>query len=446
MSPPRQYERTPFGHEMLQHFSFQPGYRNLNHGSFGASPTAIRRKVNELREECETTPCPFIKYRFPEMLDVSRAAMSDFLGVPEPTIVFVPNATTGIDTVLRNMVWNSDGKDEILQLDVIYGACGNMAKYVCEASHDKVRTREIAFAHPVEVSEMVSAFREAIVASHMEGFRPRIAIFDTIASNPGIRIPFEELTALCRAAGVLSLIDAAHGVGQIALDLSSLDPDFFVSNCHKWLYVPRGCAVLYVPERNQALMRSTLPTSHGFKARSAGQGSVCTTKGKVGPTKSDFVSKFEFVGTTDNFAFLAVPAALQWRQQVCGGEKEIRDYCIHLSRTGGQRVADILGTRILDNAAHTLTDCCMVNVLLPITKPTSGEDSLVRGLDASPTTVTEWMQQTMINSYRTFMPVFPFQGSWWVRLSGQIYLEASDFEWAGWTLKELCGILQEEEK
>jgi selenocysteine lyase/cysteine desulfurase len=370
--------------------------------------------------------------------------MSDFLGVPESTIVFVSNATTGVDTVLRNMVWSSDGKDEILQLDVIYAACGNMTKYVCEASEDKVRTREITFTHPVEVSEMVSAFRKAIEASRMEGFRPRIAIFDTIASNPGIRLPFEVLTALCRSEGVLSLIDAAHGVGQIDLKLSALNPDFLVSNCYKWLFTPRGCAVLYVPERNQAMMRSTLPTSHGFKARSPVEGS-CSTSGETVGTKTDFVSNFEFVGTTDNFAFLAVPAAVRWRQEVCGGENEIRDYCIHLSRKGGQRVAEILGTRILNNTAHTLTDCCMVNILLPITKPTSGEDSLVKGPDTSPTTVTEWMQQTMIKSYKTFMPVFPFQGSWWVRLSAQIYLEASDFEWAGWTLKELCEKLQEEE-
>ncbi|KAJ5129962.1 Pyridoxal phosphate-dependent transferase major region subdomain 1 [Penicillium bovifimosum] len=443
MSPRNHYERTPFGHEMLRHFSFPPDYRNLNHGSFGASPIAIRRKVNELREECETNPCPFIKYRFPKVLDESRAAMSGWLRVPESTIVFVPNASTGVDTILRNMVWSDDGKDEILQLDVIYGACRNMATNVCEASNGRVRTRQIGLTHPVEDSEMVSAYREAIKTSRREGFRPRIAIFDTIASNPGIRLPFEELTALCRAEGVLSLIDAAHGVGQIDLYLSSLDPDFFVSNCHKWLFAPRGCAVLYVPERNQAMIRSTLPTSHGFKARSQGEGSGSTSNGTVGPGKTDFVSNFEFVGTTDNFAYLAVPEALKWREEVCGGETAIRHYCMDLSRKGGQRVADILGTRILDNTAHTLTNCCMVNILLPIRKPTSGEDSLVKGLDGSPTTVTEWMQQTMIQSYRTFMPVFPFQGSWWVRLSAQIYLEASDFEWAGWTLKELCEKIQE---
>lgn len=368
--------------------------------------------------------------------------MAEFLGVPESTVVFVPNATTGVNTVLRNMVWNSDGKDEILQLDIIYGACGKTTNYICEQWAGKVRTRDIGFEYPVEEAEFISTFQRAIATSRAEGFRPRLAIFDTIASNPGLRLPFEELTTVCRAEGILSLIDGAHGVGQIALDLRSLDPDFFVSNCHKWLYTPRGCAIFYVPERNQAMMRSTLPTSHGFVARPP-LGSLSADVAKLPARKSDFVTNFEFVGTADNTAFLTVPDAIRWRKDVCGGEQKIQDYCTTLAKRGGKKVADILGTRILDNEAHTFTSGFMVNVLLPINKPTSGCDSLVK--DGSfGTTVTEWMQQAMIKRYRTFMPIFPFQESWWVRLSGQIYLEDGDFEWAGWTLKELCEELGKE--
>lgn len=404
-------------------------------GSFGASPKAIRDQADQLRNDCESMPCPFIKYRFPQLLNESRAAASELLNAPLSTVVFVANATTGVNAVLRNVLWNSDGQDEILQLDVIYGACDKTTSYLCEANQGKVHTREVHFEYPLDDAEIVSGLRKAIESSRRQGRRPRIAIFDTISSNPGLRLPFEALTAMCRTEGVLSLVDGAHGIGQIELNLSSLDPDFFISNCHKWLFTPRSCAVLYVPERNQAIMRSTLPTSHGFNPLSSSTERIFN--GEAG-----FVSNFEFVGTVDNFSFLTVAEAIRWRQTVCGGENKIRDYCIRLAREGGQIVAKILGTRILDNNAHTLTECCMVNILLPLQWPTSGKGSLVRRGAFPGTTVTDWMQQTMIKEYRTFMPVFPFQGAWWVRLSGQIYLDTTDFEWAGWKLKELCGRLE----
>jgi selenocysteine lyase/cysteine desulfurase len=407
-------------------------------GSFGASPKAIRDMADRLRDECEATPCPFIKYRFPELLNESRVAVSELLNAPLSTIVFVANATTGVNTVLRNIVWNDDGRDEILQLDVIYGACGKTTNYLCEANQGKVHTREINFNYPVDDAEIVSGFQRAIEASRQQGRRPRIAIFDTISSNPGLRLPFEELTALCRTEGVLSLIDGAHGIGQIGLNLSSLDPDFFISNCHKWLFTPRACAVFYVPERHQAMMRSTLPTSHGFVPH------LLSTNNSCASGESEFVSNFEFVGTTDNISFLTVAEAIRWRQTICGGESKIRGYCTQLAREGGLRVANILETRILDNDAHTLTECFMVNILLPLNWPTYGKGSLVKGGDFPGATVTDWMQKTMIKEYSTFMPVFPFQGSWWVRLSGQVYLETTDFEWAGWRLKELCERLEKQ--
>ncbi|KAJ5114161.1 Pyridoxal phosphate-dependent transferase major region subdomain 1 [Penicillium angulare] len=436
-------EPTPFGHEMQKHFSFAPGYRNLNHGSYGTSPRVIRDKANELRDECEMTPCPFIKYRFPDLLDESRVALSKFLGVPDSTVVLVPNATTGVNTVLHNLRWNNDGKDEIIQLDIIYGACGKTASYICESNQHRVRTREVRFEHPVEFSEMVSIFQRAIQTSKAEGYRPRVAIFDTIASNPGIRLPFEDFAAVCRSEGVLSLVDAAHGIGQIELNIPSWDPDFLVSNCHKWLYTPRGCAVFYVPERNQGIIRTTLPTSHGYIENVDSDESNSKPKSS-NAKKSSFVSNFEFVGTTDMLAYLTIPQAIEWREQVCGGERKIQDYCTGLAKRGGQRVADILGTRILDNFSHDLTECFMVNVLLPINRPTSGPGSVVQGKNNVERPLNDWIQRTLIEDRNTYMPVFPFQGAWWVRISGQIYLDYSDFEWAGQTLKEVCEQLEQQ--
>lgn len=437
------YERTPFGKEMLKHFALQPGYRNLNHGSFGTFPTAIRDKATELRNQCEERPCPFIKYDSVKLLDESRAALAKFLNAPVSSIVIVPNATTGINTVLRNIVWNEDGKDEILQFNIIYDACDMTTDYVREASRNLVGIRSIKLTYPLEDDDVIKAFKQAIQESRSSGRRPRLALFDTVVSNPGLRFPYEAMTSTCRDEGILSLIDAAHGIGQVNLDLSALDPDFLVTNCHKWLFVPRACAAFYVPERNQEMMRSTVPTSHAFVPLSEKQKPAHRPEGK-----GEFVYNFEFVGTNDDIPYLCVPEAIKWREQVCGGEENIRTYCTNLAREGGEKVAQILGTRVLDNASHTLTNCHMINVLLPLGErpaATQGQSPTTAPPEAEAAAV-ELMRKLMIDEYKTFLPVFFFQGAWWTRLSGQVYLDMSDFEWAGQMLKELCERLGKEVK
>ena len=41
-----------------------------------------------------------------------------------------------------------------------------------------------------------------------------VAIIDSIVSNPGVLLPWQEMTKICREEGVWSVIDAAHSIGQ----------------------------------------------------------------------------------------------------------------------------------------------------------------------------------------------------------------------------------------
>lgn len=369
---------------------------------------------------------------------MSRAVVAKLLNAPAETVVYVPNATTGVNTALSNLVWHEDGKDEILYFSTIYGACGKTVDYVCETSRDLVQGRVMHIRYPIEDDDLLTVFRGAIKASRAEGKTPRVAIFDTVSSLPGVRMPFESLTAICKAEGVMSLIDGAHGIGQCPIDLSALDPDFFVSNCHKWLFVPRGAAVFYVPVRNQHLIRSTLPTSHGYIPRSGRAAGTPNPLLLGNNHNSAFVRNFEFTGTIDNSNYLVVPDAVKWREEVCGGEKAIMEYNTKLARDGGQLVAQILGTEVMDNSTRTLTRCYLANVRLPMTasptkKPGMNTVDAVHGFTAA-----HWMARRLAEDHKTFIAIYFFQNQWWARLSAQVYLDMSDFEWAGQKLKEIC--------
>lgn len=86
--------------------------------------------------------------------------------------------------------------------------------------------------------------------SDLQQTRKVVAVVDAIAANPGVRLPWKEMVAICRDAGVWSVVDAAHSIGQeVDINLSEAKPDFWISTCHKWLFAKRSCAVLYVPKR-----------------------------------------------------------------------------------------------------------------------------------------------------------------------------------------------------
>ncbi|KAL1836541.1 hypothetical protein VTJ49DRAFT_5038 [Mycothermus thermophilus] len=443
ISPP---SPVTFGHELRdKHFLFDPSYRNLNHGSFGTIPRHIQSLLRSYQDQAEARPDPFIRYTYPSLLDQSRAAIAKLLNVPTDTCTFVSNATTGVNTVLRNLVWNEDGKDEILFFDTIYGGCAKTIAYVCESSRGLVTPRQIPLHYPCPDSEVLSAFHTAVSASLAAGKRTRLALFDVVSSMPGVRVPWESLCAACREHDILSLVDGAQGVGMVPLDLSAGDPDFFVSNCHKWLFVPRGCAVFYVPERNQHLMRSTLPTSHGFVPDKDGPAGALFRPSPLPPNaKPHFVANFEFVGTIDNAPYICVKDSIKWREEVLGGEERIMAALTDLARRGGKRVAEILGTHVLDNEEQTLTRCAMVNIALPLVVGGGSEDGEDSGTNfpripaGDVSAVINWILETLMSEHDTFVALHTYRGRFWVRLSAQVYLELSDFEWAGERLKEVC--------
>lgn len=408
-----------------------------NLGSRGSYSKDIQARLRYYQDRAEAEPDCFIRYEYPSLLDESRQAIADLLRVSVSTVVYLPNATTAINVILRNVQWHIDGKDEILYFDTIYGGFGKTIDYIVDTNPCKVAGRSIHITYPCEDDVILQCFCDAVKLSRKAGQRPKMCIFDAVSSRPGVRFPFEAMTRLCKELGIASVVDGAQAVGMIDLDIRALDPDYFMSNCHKWLHVPRGCAVLYVPERNQHLMASTLPTSHGYEPKITGK--------RFNPfpgdsNKSAFVNNFEYMGTVDSSPYLCVPDSLRWRREVLGGEQKIYEYVKTLARRGGRRVAEILATETLDNGTGTMSDCGMVNIRLPLNIEQSVgemEDHGTISREEAPT-VTSWMMTKMILDYKTFMSCFIFQDQLWARLSSQVYLEMDDFEWAGETLLKLC--------
>lgn len=204
--------------------------------------------------------------------------------------------------------------------------------------------------------------------------------------------------------------------------------------------MPRGCAIFHVPLRNQHLMRSTLPTSHGFVPIPVpGSAPAINPLPPSSVPKSAFETAFEFVGTIDNAPYLCIPTAIRWRE-IIGGEASIQEYCWTLAKDGTKKAAAILGTEILDNSTETMTQCCMANVRLPLDVAKLQQLGVKTGVEKGRVglVVRDWISRALIDDHETFIAIMFYGGQWWARLSAQVYLEMADFEWAGKTLKDVC--------
>jgi selenocysteine lyase/cysteine desulfurase len=188
----------------------------------------VRDALRSVQDAVQAEPDNFVRYTYPGKLDNIRALLAEHLhAADKDEIVLVPNATTALNTVLRNLKYEPG--DLIAYVRGTYGAIEKTVDYLVETT--PVKSVLIPFDPTMDNDDaLVESFRLVLQEHHG---RVRVAIFDTIMSMPGLRMPFERLAQICRDFGVLSAIDGAHGIGLIDLDLDRLGADFLTTNCHK---------------------------------------------------------------------------------------------------------------------------------------------------------------------------------------------------------------------
>nr|XP_019007744.1 uncharacterized protein I206_07378 [Kwoniella pini CBS 10737]OCF46525.1 hypothetical protein I206_07378 [Kwoniella pini CBS 10737] len=427
-----------FGKDMLKYWAFDENYVNLNHGSYGSPPKIIVEKMHKLSAQIESNPDKFMRRLWLPLLNKVRQEVSSMIGARQEEVVIVPNTTHGVNTILNNFEW-ADG-DIIVVYSTTYGAVGQMVKCICD-KNPNIRMEIVNDVFPCSHQEIVKQSEE-LLSKYNEVAKPnytglskatgiktderiRCVIVDAIASNPGVIYPWEEIVKLCKKYGIMSIVDAAHAIGQVEVDVKRADCDFWVSNCHKWLHSHRGGAVMYVPIRNQYLMRSTFPTSAGYES------TRYPTQGM--DRQWTFIEQFQWTGTTDWTPFMSITDAIEFRRSI-GGEKRIMQYCHTLAVQGGKRLRKKWGTEIMDTPKGELT-AAMTNVRLPhIPDPKNLED-LFKQL--------RYFEDRCFDE-NTFVAAYRHGGKWWARFSAQVWNDLSDFDYAAKVIEKICLEIKDE--
>jgi len=386
---------------MKEHWLLDPAITFLNHGSFGAAPKVVLAKQNELREQLEREPVRFMVRELEPLLDGARATLAEFVGADPSSIAFVPNATAGVNAVLRSL--DLDKHDELLVTSHEYNASRNALEYVAGLAGAKVVPVDVPF--PLHSSDEIV---ERVLAAVTD--RTRLLLIDHVTSQTGLIFPIARLIDELNRRMIDTLVDGAHAPGMLPLHLESLGAAYYTGNLHKWVCASKGAAFLYV-RANRRLGIRPVVISHGANATRT--------------DRSRFHLEFDWPGTFDPSACLSVPTALQFMASlVDGGWPEVmrRNHELAL------RARDLLCHRLgIEAPAPDEMLGSMAAVPLPDGKP------------YVPTLYGDPLQDALFYEHNIEVPLhaWPHQPKRVLRVSAQLYNTIDDYEKLADALDEL---------
>ena len=345
----------------------------LNHGSFGACPREVFAQYQDWQRQLEGQPIAFLLRGRAEQMADARQKIAAHFAVCADDIVFVTNATSGMNIAVRSLPL--DAGDEIIASDHEYGAINRLLEYKAAKSGARIVRHQVALPWTSDDDFTDSLFAKVTP-------RTRAIVLSHITSPSALIFPIAQICARARKQGILTIIDGAHAPGQLPLDLQAIGADCYAGNFHKWLCAPKGAGFLHVRREHHHWLEP-LVISHGWRE------------------DSDFVERNEWGGTRDIAAWLTAPAAIDF----------LVDHDLEAIRARGHALAAQAQAQICDR--YGLPPLSLSNFAQMVTIPLPKCDA-------------PQIKQRLYDDYFIEVPVGEFMGQCGLRLSAAPYNDADD--------------------
>jgi isopenicillin-N epimerase len=392
--------------KFAKHWFLDPEVSYLNHGSFGACPIPVLEIQHYFRRQIETNPMGFFVRDLEGLLEKALDVLASFLGSYRDNLTFIPNATTGVNTILRSLQFSSG--DEILITNHEYNTCRNIVEFVAINTNARVIVADLplAIATPAKIVETVL---------EKVSEKTKLVLLDHVTSQTGLVFPIQQLVTELNGRGIDTLVDGAHAPGMLPLNLREINAAYYTGNCHKWMCAPKGAAFLYVRSDRQELIRP-LSISHGANSSRT--------------DKSRFHLEFDWTGTNDPTPYLCVPEAIRFMGSLLPGDwlelmNRNRDLTIAARRSICQTLDIPLPTP--DEMLGSIASVPLSSKFLEVSNSVKKIDYL------------NSLQELLSQQFAIEVPVITWGDSstQLLRISAQIYNTKEQYEYLAETLKSL---------
>ena len=374
----------------------------LNHGSFGPSPRSVQDVRNQWSARLESQPMDFFVRQMEGHLQAARQRLGEFIGAAEDDLVFVDNATYGMNIVAANV--DLQPNDEVLVTDHEYGAVLRIWRRVCRQAGAKLVVQKLPQVH-VSPAETADEFLKGVTGN------TRLIVVSHVTSPTAIILPLKQICHRARELGIPVCVDGPHAVAMIPLNLRALGCDYYTASCHKWLSAPFGSGFLYVARKHQ---QSLDPP-------------IMSWGGSISGQTANWKDEFNWSGTRDPAGFLAVPAAIGFLETA--GIDKFRRSTHDLAQYARSQITAMTG---MAPSVPDSDDWYGSMITLPI--PVSGDDPPKDGQ-------RDPLQDALWQQHKIEIPIIHWHGKRFIRVSCHLYNNRNDIDHLVDALKKLINIV-----
>jgi isopenicillin-N epimerase len=332
----------------------------------------------------------YVRHLEPALLS-AREVTARFLGTSRPNLVFVENATFGMNVVASSFALESG--DEVLLNNHEYGAVHRIWERATRRFGAKVVSAELVD----DDFSSTESLKRALISQVTP--RTKLVILSHITSATALIWPLSELVRAFQELGVAVCVDGPHAPAHVDLNLDELNCDFYVASLHKWLCGPLGTGFLYVHPRQQNRFEPLLKSW-----------------GRLLPAiPEQWDEEFTWSGTRDPSGYLAIPAAIDFLEGV--GLETFRGRALWLANYAEQQLVELSGRKPIASRAEGWYGT-MAHVPLP-----SGDWSQ--------------LQNQLYSQFKIETPVIHFDQRWFIRVSSHLYTMRTHIDFLIESLRQL---------
>ncbi|RHZ52343.1 hypothetical protein CDV55_103713 [Aspergillus turcosus] len=219
-------DQFPSPSEYLKEWPLRPDVVHLDHGSCGGCPRMIMNAQRKISDEIEKCPHDWFAKNFASGIRTAKESLAGFSNADIRGLALTQGTTQGLNVAAFSQTFNPG--DELLITDHAYSSALMVLQQIAERVKCRVVIAQVPF--PVHDSDEVVQN----ILSHVTP-RTKFAIIDHIPSRTGVIFPIKRIVAELDSRGIVTLVDGAHGPGQIEVDLRDINAPYYVASLHKWI-------------------------------------------------------------------------------------------------------------------------------------------------------------------------------------------------------------------